>query len=129
MDAAAGVAREVKLLLDEMHAPIVAAVLCERGHDVVAIAAGSDLRGTSDEEVFARAAQLQRVVVTENVVDFVPIAHLWTTDGQSHAGLLLTSPQRFSRSRRSYPSDLIAALDRFLNEPPIEGESWVWWLQ
>lgn len=126
-EAAAGVAREVELLLDEMHAPTGQSR--KLGHDVVAIAAGGDLRGVSDEEVFARAMALGRVVVTENVVDVLPIARSWTTDGRSHAGLLLTSPRRFSRARSSYPGDLIAALDRFLHEPPIEGESWVWWLR
>jgi len=28
----------------------------------------------------------------------------------------------------AYPGNLVSALRRFLNAPPIKGESWTWWL-
>lgn len=119
----------MRLLLDEMHAPVVAEELRNRGHDVVAIAAAGELRGIADEEVFARAAAEGRATVTENVADFLPIAHHWVAEGRTHHGLVLTSPERFVRSNAAYPGDLVVALDAFLSDPPVSGHSWTWWLQ
>ena len=41
----------MKLLLDEMHAPRVAARLRERGHDAVAVKERAELIGMSDEDL------------------------------------------------------------------------------
>src|SRR3990170_1906685 len=65
--------RKVKLLLDEMHAPSIADALTEDSWDVVAVAAEAELRGMSDENLLARSAATGRALVTENVVDFVPL--------------------------------------------------------
>ncbi len=43
----------MKLLLDEMWSPAIAAALRERGHDVVAVAERSDLRGKPDDVIFS----------------------------------------------------------------------------
>ena len=56
-------------MLDEMHAPAIAAALRERGHDVVAVAERLDLRAMTDEELFAWAGHESRRLVTENVED------------------------------------------------------------
>lgn len=48
-------------------------------------------------------------------------------DGRAHPGLIFTNPKRFHRASLAYPGNLVAALDRFLDEPPIGGESWTWW--
>lgn len=128
MASPTSIAREVKLLLDEMHAHSIAEALTEDSWDVMAVAAEVDLRGMSDEDVLAHSAASGRALVTENVVDFVLLAAHWTGDGGAHAGLIFTNPRRFNRATIAYPGNLITALRRFLNNSPIDGESWIWWL-
>ena len=64
---------DVRLLLDEMFSPAIAAGLRERGYDVIAVADPPDLRAKSDEEIFAWATADRRWLLTENVKDFRPI--------------------------------------------------------
>ena len=42
---------DVRLLLDAMLSPVIAAELCELSHDVIAVADRPDLRSKSDEEI------------------------------------------------------------------------------
>lgn len=111
-----------------MHAPSIAEVLTQDSFDVVAVAADMELRGMSDDRVLAHASYAKRALVTENVVDYVTLAEQWAGEGRGHAGLILTNPRRFNRATIAYPGNLITALRLFLDDPPIEGESWVWWL-
>ncbi len=97
------------LLLDEMHAPVVARALRERGHDVIAVADQADLRALSDEELFGWAGQADRRIVTENVKDFRPLLYRTEESGQGPTPLLFTSSRTFPRSRRN-PGPLIDAL-------------------
>jgi len=106
----------VSLLLDEMHAPVVAHVLRERGHDVLAVVDSPDLRALTDDEVFAWAAERGRRIVTENVKDFRRLLLRAGESGQHTAGLLLTSSRTFPRSRRN-PGPFIDALDAWLRRP------------
>lgn len=116
------------LLLDEMHAPSVAVQLTGESFDVVAVAAQPELRGMSDEDLLAYASTERRALVTENVADFMPLANQWAGEHEAHAGLIFTNPKRFNRSTLAYPGTLITALREFLTDPPITGESWIWWL-
>jgi len=59
-----------KLLLDEHLSPDLAEALRKRGLDALAVA-GSALAALPDEEIFARAADMGRVLVTFNNPDFV----------------------------------------------------------
>lgn len=102
-----------RLLVDEMHAPVVAQRLRQQGHDVVAVAEEPSLRAMTDEEVFARAAEQRRRIVTENVKDFRRLLARSGQAGGSVAPLLLTSSRLFPRVRRN-PGPLIAALDAWL---------------
>jgi len=121
-------AREVNLLLDEMHAPGIAATLVDESFDVVAVAAQPGLRGMSDEDLLIYATAHERAVVTENVADFMPLALQWAGAGTVHGGLIFTSPKRFNRAMLAYPGNFINGLRDFLTDPPITGESWIWWL-
>ncbi len=121
-------AREVKLLLDEMHAPGIADSLGEESFDLVAVAADPALRGMRDEDLLTYATQNERALVTENVADFMPLAAQWAGAGKAHSGLVFTNPRRFNRATLAYPGNVIAALRDFLTDPPITGESWTWWL-
>ena len=118
----------VELLLDEMHAPVVAATLRERGHDLLAVVEQDELRALTDEELFRWAAQHGRRIVTENVKDFAPLLRRAEEQGQAAAPLLFTSSRAFPRTRRN-PGPLIDALDAWLraaksSPPPLED-----WLQ
>lgn len=118
----------IALLLDEMHAPVVAAALRDRGHDVLAVAEQDELRALTDEEVFRWAAEHDRRLVTENVKDFAPLLRRADELGHRSARLLFTSSRTFPRTRRN-PGPLIDALDGWLRaaqetEPPVED-----WLQ
>ena len=124
----AGLARTVRLLLDEMHSPTVAETLRAEGHDVVAVAAVPGLRSVADEDLLGYAAAEGFVVVTENVVDFAAIAARWVTEDRAHAGLVFTSPKRFNRATRAYPGNLVVALRALLTERPDVGSSVTWWL-
>ena len=118
---------DVRLLLDEMFSPAIAAELRAFGHDVIAIAARPDLRSKSDEEVFAWDSAEKRWLLTENVKDFRPIMLRALPAGTPGCGLLFTSSRAFPRSRKN-PGSLIRALHAWLNSgppaPPVT-ESWL----
>jgi predicted nuclease of predicted toxin-antitoxin system len=118
---------DVRLLLDEMVSPAIAADLRQLGHDVIAVADRPDLRSKSDEEIFAWASAEQRWLLTENVKDFRPIMLRALSAGAPGGGLLFTSNRTFPRSRKN-PGSLIRALDAWLTSgppaPPVT-ESWL----
>ncbi len=87
----------MKLLLDEHFSPRVAEALRARGHDVVAVAR-SDLAGLADRQLLSAARDAGRVLVTENVADFLAIAGELARVGGAHAGIVFTNPRRFPRS-------------------------------
>ncbi len=118
----------MKLLLDEMHAPSIADALAKESLDVVAVASMADVRGTSDRDLLAYATADGRAVVTENIVDFALLTARWASENRPHAGLVYTNPKRFDRATLAYPGNLINALRTFLDDPPIDRESWTWWL-
>jgi hypothetical protein len=106
----------VRILLDEMWPATIASQLRERDHDAVAVAERADLRGQPDEVLFA-AAQLEgRVVVTENVVDFRPIATAWILRGERHSGVVFTSNRRFPRHDQQTLGRLVSCLDELCRE-------------
>ncbi|MGH3066388.1 MAG: DUF5615 family PIN-like protein [Gaiellaceae bacterium] len=88
----------MKLLLDEMYSPRIAARLRDRGHDAVSLRERRDLVGASDRELFAVMAAESRTIVTNNVVDFVPIFRRALADGAENPGLFLTSDRTAPRS-------------------------------
>ena len=117
------------MLLDEMHSSTVARSLSESGWDVVSVAAEPMLRGMSDAELLEHCRSDRHALITENVGDFSALAAVWAAEDKQHHGLAFTNPKRFNRASLAYPGNLIAALGEFLANPPVEGHSWVWWLQ
>lgn len=87
------------LLLDEMLAPAVAEQLLAVGIDAVAISADASLRGMPDPEVLELAARQSRVLVTDNIQDFAPLAASWSAQGRTHGGLLFVSSKSFPQTR------------------------------
>jgi predicted nuclease of predicted toxin-antitoxin system len=78
----------LKLLLDEMYPPALAASLRAAGIEAVSIIE-LGMAGTAEPAVFAYAVTDARVVVTENVADFVAIAAQHSTTGTPHPGLMI----------------------------------------
>lgn len=83
------------LLLDEMLPPSLAAELCRVGCDTIAVSADRNLRGITDVEVLELATSQARVLVTDNVRDFVPLSNSWAAQGRTHPGVLLISSRTF----------------------------------
>lgn len=114
----------MRLLLDEMFPAWIAEQLRDgHGHDVVSVLERPDLVGRPDGEVFARAQQEGRAVVTENVRDFRPLARRFMADGEVHHGLVLTTNRRFPRGRAETARRLLAALAALLDGEPGESAS------
>lgn len=114
----------MKLLLDEMWSPAVAEALRQRGHDAEAVAARPDLRGASDETLFAVGLAEGRAIVTENVKDFCVLA---TTAVRAHPPLILTSSKAWPRADHNRTiGRLVKALDALLTaNDEIEGKHWL----
>lgn len=110
----------MKVLLDEIYPYIVAERLCGDGHDVDAVTGRPELRGLSDDALFALAQEEHRVVATENVADFCRIADELDRSGRIHHGLVLVDPTRYPRGARRTIGLLVTALSRLLNERPGE---------
>lgn len=70
----------MKFLVDEMFGPAVASHLTDQGHDATHVR-DLGLAGCTDDEIFDRAASEDRVVVTENAVDFVALLDAATAAG------------------------------------------------
>ncbi len=99
----------------------VAAALRERGHDAVSVLDRPNLAGRPDAVILEAARAEDRSVVTENVVDFRPLARYLLERGESHAGLILTSNRRWPRHQRATFRRLVDALDELARELPPEG--------
>jgi predicted nuclease of predicted toxin-antitoxin system len=116
----------LKLLLDEMWPPRVAEELRARSHDVEAVAGRAELRGLDDRAVFVAAQNEGRIIVTENVADFRPLAWEVLSRGESHVGLIFTSNRRFPRHDLRTAGRLVIALDRFLVTESSFSSSELW---
>lgn len=103
----------MKLLLDEHYARRVAAALRERGHDALAVTEVEELRGLPHEALFAHAKREHRVILTQDVGDFVVLAREAALTGVDHFGLIFASARSFPRATAEIGA-LIDALDELL---------------
>jgi hypothetical protein len=119
----------LKLLLDEMFSPLVAAELRAHGHDAVAIKERAEWQSLSDPEVVALAQTERRAVVTANLRDFRPLhAELVAPGGDGHLGMVFV-PASFLLTRGA-TGQIVAALEARLAEYPgdedlANGETWI----
>jgi predicted nuclease of predicted toxin-antitoxin system len=79
----------VKLLLEGHYANQIAVDLRAAGHDAVTVSE-LQIKGIDDESLLEFASSEDRVLLTNNVRDFLPIVGRWATSGRDHC-LLLTS--------------------------------------
>jgi hypothetical protein len=116
----------VRLLLDEMWTPTIALELRKRGFDVIAIsepAHAGRYAGVSDDEVFARAQDDGRTVVTDNIADYEQAIRDWESTGQAHHGLLYALNPPFNRHRgEGVIGQMVNALAHFLSLPDTAKE-------
>jgi predicted nuclease of predicted toxin-antitoxin system len=103
----------LKLLLDEMYAPVIADQLRYRGHDVVAVKERSDLMTKQDEYLFAVAQFEGRAILTENFRHFQPFHLSALVSGNTHSGLIYTTNRSFYREKGS-EGGFIRALEALL---------------
>ncbi len=106
----------MKALLDEQLSPRIAELLRDWGHDVEAVGERRDLVGRSDRLILEVATAEERVVITNNVKDFRPLAAERLARCETHAGLILL-PSRRMRTRATVET-LANAIDQILREHP-----------
>ncbi len=122
-------AHALKLLLDEMFSPTIAAALRARGHDVVAIKEHPERHAASDPDVVSLARRERRAIVTNNVRDFRPLHAELVAAGQAdHAGMMFV-PANMHRTKAA-TGQLVTALEAKLAEYPgdddlANGETWI----
>jgi predicted nuclease of predicted toxin-antitoxin system len=116
----------VRLLLDEMWTPTIALALRKRDHDVIAIsepAHAGRYAGIGDDEVFARAQDDGRAIVTDNIADYEQARRDWESRGQAHHGLIYALNPPFNRHRgERVIGQMVNALTHFLSSPDVAQE-------
>jgi Domain of unknown function (DUF5615) len=109
----------MRLCVDELYSPKIAAELRARGHDAVSVYGHPALLGLPDPALLDSMAAEGRAIVTENVRDFVPLARRLALEGRDHPGLILTSSAALPRSRDTIGCH-VQALDAFMAERPAD---------
>ncbi len=87
----------MRLLLDEPFSYLIAHALRADGYDVQAVHE-IHLSGTSDDALLGIAYDQGRVLVTNNVQDFVPLEREWAAAGAIHHGIIYTDDASVSRA-------------------------------
>jgi hypothetical protein len=111
-----------------MLAPVIAAQLRDRGHDVVAIR-GSEHEGLDHDAVMELARSSRRAIVTNNVGDFRRLHHEAITPGGPGDFGMVFVPGGYRRTRAD-TGRLVEALEQKLREFPGDedlagGETWL----
>ncbi len=107
----------MRFLIDEMFGPDVAARLNDGGHDAVHVAQAG-LTGAADREVVAFAAVDDRVVVTENAVDFLPLLDERTAVGDRVPPVVIALKRSLPRPSGAMNNALVDKLDAWATAHP-----------
>lgn len=108
----------MRLLLDDMYSPDVAVRLRARGHDAIAIRERPELLAMSDRQLFSAMAEEDRTLVTNNVVDFVPLYRAALAEGIVPAALFLTNDAVMPRTKAGVGRFVSMLEDLVAGEPP-----------
>jgi len=104
----------VRVLLDaHLSGKRLGPLLTRRGHDVLALSERPELAPLPDDEVLAFGTADNRIVVTRNSRDFVPILREWAEGSRAHAGCVLI----WSLQSREHAA-IARALDRAFADRP-----------
>lgn len=109
----------MRLLLDQHYSPRIASELRNRGHDVASVEEDPHLRDRGDRGVWSHALAEQRAVLTEDVRDFTLLVREWAAAGESHFGVVFTSPRSMPRRAKTFGL-YVERLDDFLREHPAD---------
>ena len=116
----------MRLLLYELWPPAFTKALRDLGHQTVAVAEQSDLRGRPDQTISETAQEALRPIVPKKVVDYRPVAAAAVRAGRVYPGLIFTSNRAFPRANRRTAGRLVGALDTLLTTcDEIGGEHWL----
>jgi predicted nuclease of predicted toxin-antitoxin system len=107
----------VRFLVDEMFSPEVARHLSEADHDAVHVS-DVDLRATADHRIVAYAAEEDRVVVTENAADYVPIIEARTAGGVPVPPVVIALRRNLPRQAGVLAAELARRLEVWAEEHP-----------
>lgn len=107
----------MRLLVDEIFSPEVARHLSDAGHDA-AYVSDVDLRATADHRIVAYAAEADRVVVTENAADYVPIIQARTAGGEPVLPVVIALRRNLPRMAGALAGELARRLDLCAEEHP-----------
>ena len=110
----------MRLLIDEMYPATIAEQLRRHVHDASAVTERVELRSLADPAIFAIAQDERRAVVTENIVDFVPLADATERRGKTHCGLVLVDPVKFPRGNPRITGRIVRELLKLLAEQPSD---------
>lgn len=111
----------MRCLLDEMYPRALAEQLRADGFDVLAVLEVPELVGEPDSAVAMYARERRRIIVTENVGDYLAL------EPADHAGLLLVDARRWPRGPVGQPR-LRKALASWMAESAHDEEGLVDWL-
>lgn len=107
----------MRFLIDEMFHQEVAARLRTTGHDAVHVAE-IGLAGVEDAETVLRAAAEDRVVVTENAVDFVPLLDARIASGLPAPAVIIALKRTMPRQAGAMSHRLAERLDVWAQANP-----------
>lgn len=107
----------MRFLIDEMFSPAVARHLTDLGHDARQV---RDLgpAGRTDDEVFDRATAEERIVVTENAVDFVALLDAAASGGLVTAPVVLALKRTLPAGAGTMAHELATRLARWADDHP-----------
>lgn len=112
----------MKLLIDEMYPPTLAAAVRKIGHDVTSILDNPATRGLSDDAVYAFAVSQRRSLVTENAADFLAVLRQEVSAGRAAASLIVTTNRAFPRHSNAFIGRLARAVARFCDSHPDDDQ-------
>lgn len=113
--------------MDELWSPAIAQQLRRRGFDVVAVQEPEQVArygGVDDAQVFARAQQDRRAIVTDNIGDFEAARASWESrHDEPHHGVVYAVDPPFNRHKSDFVvGQMVLALDHFLRDQPAEAD-------
>ena len=117
----------MRFLIDEMFSPRVAEHLAELGHEARHVR-DLGLMGATDDEVLLHASVEDRVVVTENAADFVPLVDAAMQTGQTTPPVVLGLKRTLPSEAGAVANELARRLHRWAVDHP-EPYRHVHWLR
>lgn len=107
----------MKFLVDEMFGPDVVDRLRSAGHDAVGVR-DLGLASKDDAAVLARAVRDDRVLVTENAADFVPLLDERAGAGEALTPVLVALKRHLPRGAGAMSNALASRLDKWSTANP-----------